>query len=113
VFDDAFAMHGGYVLNFSDRTFSEFFDDEFGINIYDEKYRFNGSSKAKHMRAFIATEDRKGRSPMHRKRPRRLLVDDLNDPACSRINQNRMYAQAGWAIAVITLTKVKARYRYR
>jgi hypothetical protein len=28
-----------------------------GINIYDEKYRFNGSSKAKHMRAFIATED--------------------------------------------------------
>jgi hypothetical protein len=55
VFDDAFAMHGGYVLNFSDRTFSEFFDDEFGINIYDEKYRFNGSSKAKHMRAFIAT----------------------------------------------------------
>jgi hypothetical protein len=57
VFDDAFAMHGGYVLNFSDRTFSEFLDDEFGINIYDEKYRFNGSSKAKHMRAFIATED--------------------------------------------------------
>jgi hypothetical protein len=57
VFDDAFDMHGGYVLNFSDRTFSEFFDDEFGINIYDEKYQFNGSSKAKHMRAFIATED--------------------------------------------------------
>ena len=57
VFDDAFDMHGGYVLNFSDRTMSEFFDDEFGINIYDEKYRFNGSSKAKHLRAFIATVD--------------------------------------------------------
>jgi hypothetical protein len=57
VLDDAFDMHGGYVLNFSDRTFSEFFDDEFGINIYDEKYRFNGSSKAKHMRAFIKTEN--------------------------------------------------------
>ncbi len=57
VFDDAFDMQSGYVLNFSDRTFSEFFDDEFGINIYDEKYRFNGSSKAKHMRAFITTED--------------------------------------------------------
>jgi len=57
VFDDAFEMHGGYVLNFSDRTMSEFFDDEFGISIYDEKYRFNGTSKAKHLRAFIATED--------------------------------------------------------
>ena len=57
VFDDAFDMHGGYVLDFSDRTFSEFLDDEFEINIYDEKYRINGSSKAKHMLAFIATED--------------------------------------------------------
>ena len=57
VFDDAFDMHSGYVLNFSDRTMSEFLDDEFGVNIYDEKYRFNGSSKAKHLRAFIATED--------------------------------------------------------
>jgi hypothetical protein len=28
---------------------------------------------------------------MHRKRPRRrILVNDLNDPACSRIDQNRM-----------------------
>jgi hypothetical protein len=57
IFDDAFDMNGGYVLNFSDRTFSEFFDDEFGITIYCEKYNFNGSSKAKHMRAFITTED--------------------------------------------------------
>jgi hypothetical protein len=46
VFDDAFDMQSGYVLNFSDRTFSEFFDDEFGINIDDEKYRFNGSKPA-------------------------------------------------------------------
>jgi hypothetical protein len=57
VFDDAFDMHGGYVLDFSDRTFSQFFDDEFGLNIYDEKYCFNGSSKAKHLRAFITIED--------------------------------------------------------
>ena len=34
VFDDALDMHGGYVLNFSDRTFSQFFDDEFEISIY-------------------------------------------------------------------------------
>ena len=57
VFDDAFDMHSGYVLHFSDRTFSEFFDDEFGIDIYFEKYSFNGSSKAKRLRAFISTED--------------------------------------------------------
>jgi hypothetical protein len=50
-------MASGYVLLFSDRTFAEFFDDEFGIHIYQEKYAFNGSSKAKHMRAFIVAED--------------------------------------------------------
>jgi len=57
VFDDAFDMHGGYVLDFSDRTMAEFFEDEFRIEIYQEKYRFNGSSKAKYLRAFIQTED--------------------------------------------------------
>lgn len=57
IIDDAFDMHGGYVLNFSDRTFAEFFEDEFGIEIYTEKYAFNGGSKAKHLRAFIEAED--------------------------------------------------------
>ena len=57
IIDDALAMGGGYVLNFSDRTFAEFFDDEFDITVYCEKYNFNGSSKAKYMRAFITTED--------------------------------------------------------
>lgn len=57
IIDDAFDMHGGYVLDFSDRTMREYFEDEFGIEIYQEKYAFNGSSKAKHLRAFIATED--------------------------------------------------------
>jgi hypothetical protein len=57
IFDDAFGMNSGYVLDFSDRTMAEFFEDEFGIDIYQEKYRFNGTSKAKHLRAFIETED--------------------------------------------------------
>ena len=57
IFDDAFAMGDGYVLNFSDRTFAEFFEDEFRIDIGDERYRFNGTSKAKRLRAFIQTED--------------------------------------------------------
>jgi Abortive infection C-terminus len=57
IFDDAFDMHGGYVLNFSDRTMSEFFDDEFQISLDEEKYRLNGGSKAKRLRTFIAAED--------------------------------------------------------
>ena len=57
ILDDAFDMHSGYVLNFSDRTMAEFFEDEFGIEIYQEKYGFNGSSKAKHLRAFVQIED--------------------------------------------------------
>lgn len=56
VIEDALDMGSGYVLNFSDRTFAEFFDDQ-GITIYQEKYGFNGNSKAKHMRAFIQVED--------------------------------------------------------
>ena len=55
--DDAFDMHAGYVLNFSDRTFAEFFDDEFGINIDADRYRANGTSKAKRLRTFLALED--------------------------------------------------------
>jgi len=45
IFDDAFDMHQGYVLDFSDRTMAEFFEDEIGIEIYHEKYQFNGSSR--------------------------------------------------------------------
>lgn len=55
--DEAFGTGGGYVLDFSDRTFSEFFDDEFRINIYDDKYDYRGTSKANHLRAFVETED--------------------------------------------------------
>lgn len=55
-FDDTFDMHSGYVLDFSDRTMAEFFEDEFGIEIYQQKYGFNGTSKAKHLRAFIEVE---------------------------------------------------------
>ncbi len=57
VLNDALEMNSGYVLDFSDNTMREFFDDEFRIEIYQEKYRFNGTSKAKHMRAFIEVED--------------------------------------------------------
>lgn len=43
-------MASGYVLNFSDRTFGEFFD-EYRVQIDDERYRERGTSKANRMRA--------------------------------------------------------------
>ena len=48
-------MEGGYVLDFSNRTFEEFFADE-DIEIYSDKYKFKGTSKANHMRAFWESE---------------------------------------------------------
>jgi len=49
-------MGGGYVLNFSNRTFAEFFLDELGIDIYDGKYDYGSGSKANRMRAFWDVE---------------------------------------------------------
>ena len=54
--DDAFGMGSGYVLNFSDRTMSEWFEDELRINIDDERYGRRGSSKANRLRTFVEDE---------------------------------------------------------
>lgn len=48
-------MHSGYVLDFSDRTFGEFFD-QYNIDIYDIKYQDSGTSKANILRAFWKLE---------------------------------------------------------
>src|SRR5258705_7985092 len=55
--DQVFGMESGYVLDFSNRTFSEFFEDEFGINIYEEKYQVCGGSKANMARGFLDVQD--------------------------------------------------------
>lgn len=51
-------MGSGYVLNFSDRTFSMFFEEHTGLDIDDAKYRINLSSgsKANRMRGFWTVE---------------------------------------------------------
>ena len=49
-------MGGGYVLGFSDRTFGEFFLDDFGIDIWEDKYSYATGSKANRMRAFWRLE---------------------------------------------------------
>lgn len=48
--ESVFDMGGGYVLNFSNSTFSAFFG-ELGIDIYDEELYPGGGSKANRMRA--------------------------------------------------------------
>jgi len=58
VVDDLFDMHGGYVLNFSDRTFAIFFAEELNIDIDDPIYSKNGGSKAKRLRCFLQTVDK-------------------------------------------------------
>src|SRR5688500_12733284 len=55
--EDLLVMSSGYVLNFSDREFASFFQNDVGINIYDSRYAFNGTSKAKRLRAFWDVEE--------------------------------------------------------
>jgi hypothetical protein len=52
-------MGGGYVLNFSNRSFTEFFRDAVGIDIDDRRYLRASGSKAHRMRAFWDTADTK------------------------------------------------------
>jgi hypothetical protein len=56
VFEDMFGMASGYVLDFSNNTFAEFFRETANIDIYAVKYAFNGDSKAKRLRAFLEVE---------------------------------------------------------
>ncbi len=49
--DDLFGMGSGYVLDFSDKTFAEFFNEELSVNIDDPRYDVEGTSKAKRLGA--------------------------------------------------------------
>ena len=55
-FDEVFEMQSGYVLDFTDRTFAEFFGSELSINIDAQRYFQGGSSKAKRLRTFLLIE---------------------------------------------------------
>jgi len=46
-----FGMGGGYVLDFSNRTFQEFVADIAGRDIFDQKYEYASGSKANRLRA--------------------------------------------------------------
>lgn len=56
VIEKYLSMSGGYVLDFTDKKFSEFVLDATQINIDNEKYKREGTSKAKRLRSFIKLE---------------------------------------------------------
>lgn len=55
-FEDLFGMTSGYVLDFTNGTFSDFFRDVAKLDIYHEKYAVNGDSKARRLRVFWEIE---------------------------------------------------------
>jgi hypothetical protein len=54
--EEFLGMSSGYVLNFSDRTFGEFVLETVGIDVHNEKYTAEGTSKAKKLRALWKSE---------------------------------------------------------
>ncbi|MEJ6396998.1 abortive infection family protein [Yoonia sp. 208BN28-4] len=61
-----FCPEPGYVLDFSNKTFAQFFEDEFETNIYADVFSENGTSKYNRLRTFIII------SPPH------LVIELLN-----------------------------------
>ena len=59
VLDKVFGMDGGYVLDFTDRTFAEFFRDELRMDIDDPRWALQGGSKAKRLYYFLRNANRK------------------------------------------------------
>src|ERR1700686_3868608 len=82
--DDLFGMGGGYVLDFSDRTFSEFFWDELEIDIDDPKFKVEGTSKAKRLRCFLRISDSATRV---------RVLSDLWEYRCAQQRRKRIEEQ--------------------
>lgn len=51
-----FFIDGGYVLDFSNRTFQEFMADSIGIDIYLDKYTGYSGSKGSRLAEFVKLE---------------------------------------------------------
>ena len=58
IIDRVFGMEGGFVLDFSNRTFAEFFHDEVNVDIYNPHWAVQGGSKAKRLRYYLRKADR-------------------------------------------------------
>lgn len=56
ILENILDMKGGFVLDFSNRSFQEIVSDATGLDIYSEKYQGNGASKANLLRSFWTKE---------------------------------------------------------
>ncbi len=56
IFESLFNMEGGYVLDFTNETFAQFFRQTCGKDIDSQTYDLNGTSKAKRLRRFLEIE---------------------------------------------------------
>ncbi len=55
-FEDLFGMDEGYVLDFTNSSFAELFQETVGKDIYSDEYSYKGDSKANRLRAFWEIE---------------------------------------------------------
>lgn len=53
VFDQIFHSGGGWVLDFTDRTMAEWFEESFDFNIFQKRFQVEGASKGKTLRGFV------------------------------------------------------------
>ncbi|ELQ6023003.1 restriction endonuclease [Cronobacter turicensis] len=58
LFNLVFESQPGYILDFSNSTLSTFFNEELNIDIDDERYREEGTSKARRVRCLLKKVDR-------------------------------------------------------
>ncbi len=58
VLDRVFGMESGYVLDFTNQTFAEFFREELGVDIDDPRWAVQGASKAKRLRYYLRHANR-------------------------------------------------------
>jgi hypothetical protein len=56
-FDRIFRSGGGDVLDFSIRTMTEWFEENFGIEIFQPRFQVDGTSKGKTLRGFVAVAE--------------------------------------------------------
>src|SRR6266545_2225962 len=57
ILDSLFEMGSGYVLNFSNKTFADFFAGELNIDIDDPAFSRDGTSKGRRLKCFLQTVD--------------------------------------------------------
>ena len=59
IIDRVFGMETGVVLKFSNRRFANFFHEELGVDIYDDRWANLGNSKANRLRCYLQRADRR------------------------------------------------------